>query len=126
MSLEAFYESAGGNLADVRARFLTDERIQKFLVYFFQDTSYDDLRAALTAGNSEEAFRAAHTLKGVSRDMGFTDLGEAASSVTEALRPASDGTPQPTSAADPLLPELERVHLRIMTAAAEHPPAPVN
>lgn len=126
MSLEAFYESAGGNLADVRARFLTDERIQKFLGYFFQDTSYDDLRSALAAGNSEEAFRAAHTLKGVSRDMGFTDLGEAASTVTEALRPAPDGASQPTSAADSLIPEVERAYLRIMTAAAEHPPAPAN
>ncbi|MDD6903197.1 MAG: Hpt domain-containing protein, partial [Eubacteriales bacterium] len=38
------------------------------------------------AGDEEAAFRAAHTLKGVAKNLGFSDLGESASVLTEVLR----------------------------------------
>ncbi len=38
--------------------------IKKFVLKFLDDNSYANLKEAIAAGNVEEAFRAAHTLKG--------------------------------------------------------------
>ena len=40
----------------------------------------------MRSNNWEEAFRAAHTLKGVSQNLGFTRLYESSHEITEALR----------------------------------------
>ena len=72
MSLEIAYAAMGGDLETVRGRLLTDERIEKFAKIFLQDTSMQTLESALEAGDLPEAYRGAHTLKGVSRDLGFT------------------------------------------------------
>lgn len=40
----------------------------------------------MAQGNCEAAFRAAHTLKGVSANLGFTQLCASASQLTELLR----------------------------------------
>ena len=77
MSLEACYAQLGGDLEDVRSRLVTDERIIKFIGIFEQSPLFDNLQKALDEGNMEEAFRAAHTMKGNSRDMGFMPLYEA-------------------------------------------------
>lgn len=94
MSLEIAYAAMGGDLETVRGRLLTDERIEKFAKIFLQDTSMQTLESALEAGDLPEAYRGAHTLKGVSRDLGFTPLFEAAAalsarftSMTPACRP---------------------------------------
>ena len=42
--------------------------------------------------DGESAVRAAHTLKGVCLNLGFTALGEVSSVLTEALRPNKDTT----------------------------------
>lgn len=77
---------AGGDYADVIGRLRTNERVAKFVTMFADDTSYDNLVTNMAEQDWEEAFRAAHTLKGISRDMGFIDLSEYASDITEALR----------------------------------------
>ena len=71
MSLEIAYAAMGGDLETVRGRLLTDERIEKFAKIFLQDTSMQTLESALEAGDLPEAYRGAHTLKGVSRDLGL-------------------------------------------------------
>ena len=86
MSLEIAYAAMGGDLETVRGRFPTDERIEKFAKIFLQDTSMQTLESALEAGDLPEAYRGAHTLKGVSRDLGFTPLFEAAAALSDALR----------------------------------------
>lgn len=85
-AIEALYQIAGGDYAGVIGRLRTDERVAKFVTMFADDESYNNLVAHMAAQNWEEAFRAAHTLKGISRDMGFIDLSEYASEITEALR----------------------------------------
>ena len=42
--------------------------------------------STLEEKNVEEAFRAAHTLKGVAQNLGFTPLYEATATLTEVLR----------------------------------------
>ena len=44
---------------------------------------------AMTRQDRTEAFRAAHTLKGVAANLGFSRLTNSASQLTEALRPES-------------------------------------
>lgn len=58
----------------------------RFIRRFASDGSYDALRKALDAGQGQEAFRAAHTLKGVAANLGFERLWAAASALTEQLR----------------------------------------
>lgn len=54
----------------------TNERIAKFVTMFADDASYATLIDNMAAENWDEAFRAAHTLKGTARDMGFIDLSD--------------------------------------------------
>ena len=93
MSLEEFYTATGSDLPGVRARLLTDERIEKFVNIFFADPTFEELSDAIAEGDNARAFRAAHTLKGISRDVGLTRVNEAADRLTEALRPGDDGAP---------------------------------
>jgi HPt (histidine-containing phosphotransfer) domain-containing protein len=62
------------------------ELFEKFLRKFPKDESYNRLTAALDADDCEQAFKEAHTLKGVSANLSLKSLAAAASDVTEALR----------------------------------------
>lgn len=89
MTLKEFYAAIGGDYEGTKARFSTDERIKKFALKFENDQSYNDLCRALSAQNVKDAFRAAHTLKGVCMNLGFDSLYRSASAVTEILRAGS-------------------------------------
>ena len=86
MELEEFYKQVGGNFEDVKRRLLNEESIKKFVLKFLDDNSYANLKEAIAAGNVEEAFRAAHTLKGVCLNLGFDNLYKASSAITEIFR----------------------------------------
>lgn len=102
MALAEFYETIDGNLDDVRSRLLTDERVEKFVRTFAADTTFQSLQDAYAAHDVESAFRAAHTLKGIGRDLGFTALFQNAADLADALRADSDGVFGDMSAAEPL------------------------
>lgn len=103
MTIENFYAVTGGNYADTKSRLLTDERILRFVSKFPADESFPLLKSSLEKGSVEEAFRAAHTLKGVAGNLGFTSLFKISSEVTEVLRGGS-------LAVEGLFPELERIY----------------
>ena len=63
-----------------------DERIKKYLKFFLMDESYKQLEDAMSAEDCEEAFKGAHTLKGVCQNMAFTDLSVVVEQITEELR----------------------------------------
>ena len=86
MTVEECYEAIGGNYSDVMSRLRTDERIMKFLGKVLSDSSFALLTQSLENRNMEEAFRAAHTLKGVSMNLSLTKLYESAEPLTGALR----------------------------------------
>ncbi len=86
MTVEECYEVMKGDYQDVLSRLRTDERIKKFLVKVLSDPSFAQLCSAMESRNLEEAFRAAHTLKGVCKNMSITGLAYSASNLTEALR----------------------------------------
>lgn len=82
------YEKIGANYDDACARLMGEEMLARFALKFLDDESMDKLEAAMAAGDAEGAFMAAHTLKGVSQNLGFDNLYEPAVVVTEALRGA--------------------------------------
>lgn len=86
MTLEELYTKTGSDYQEVKGRFGSDALIQRFAMKFANDTSYQNLMNALEANNLEEAFRAAHTMKGVAANLGFTALFQAAGELTESLR----------------------------------------
>lgn len=86
MTVKECYEIMKGDYDDVLSRLRTDERIKKFLLKVLDDTSFALLCNALEKKDIEEAFRAAHTLKGVCKNMSLTNLAYSASNLTEALR----------------------------------------
>ena len=86
MSLKDCYTALGGDFNEVLGRLRSERMIQKFVLKFLNDGSFDNLCAAMDAGNTEEAFRAAHTMKGVCQNLSFTKLGKSSSELTEALR----------------------------------------
>ena len=59
---------------------------RKFARMFLDDDSYPKLERSLKEENVEEAFRAAHTLKGVCQNLGFTNLYQPTYELTEVLR----------------------------------------
>ncbi len=86
MTLEECYAQMGANYNDVLKRFYKPEMISRFVKLFPADTSFQQLEDAMASGNVKEAFRAAHTLKGVSLNLGFDNLSPSAVALTEILR----------------------------------------
>ena len=93
MTLQECYEKMGGNYEEVLSRLTKEERIEKFMLRFLEDHSFEELCKALEEKNYEEVFRMVHTLKGVSLNLGFISLYQASEKMTEAVRggvPLSD------------------------------------
>ncbi len=86
MTLQELYAAIGGDYKEVRGRLPSDKFIQKFVLKFLDDKSYELLLTSLEQGDGEEAFRAAHTIKGMCQNLGFSTLMDSSSELTEALR----------------------------------------
>jgi HPt (histidine-containing phosphotransfer) domain-containing protein len=86
MNLEGLYQKIGGNYRSITERLGKEERIEKFVRLFLKDHSYQTLTEAMEQGKVEEAFRAAHTLKGVCMNLSFDALYKISSNITESLR----------------------------------------
>lgn len=76
MTIQECYEAIGGNYEDVLRRLRSEALIRKFTLKFLEDQSYPLLKQALGDNNYEEAFRGAHTLKGVCQNLSFDRLYE--------------------------------------------------
>ncbi|MCR5785999.1 MAG: Hpt domain-containing protein [Eubacterium sp.] len=86
MTTEEFYNQIGGSWEEILKRIPLPSKVSKFVNMFLKDTNYSELKAAMEAENTEEAFKAAHNLKGVSGNLALVELTSAASDITEALR----------------------------------------
>ena len=83
---EALKQRLAENGADVEGtlhRFMGNEALY---LKFKDDTNYRGLLNSLDGENYEEAFKYAHTLKGVSANLGLDPIGRPASALTELLR----------------------------------------
>lgn len=86
MELKEFYAAINGDYEGVTSRLRSEKMVRKFVLKFLNDSSYDNLVKGLEEKNYEEAFRAAHTIKGICQNLGFTVLGDSSSRLTDALR----------------------------------------
>ena len=99
MTIQECYQSLGGNYAEVQQRLPSDRLIKRFITKFLDDESFAQLTQAMSSGQREPAFRAAHTLKGVCANLSFSKLLRSASALTELLRQESDTIPESAAAA---------------------------
>lgn len=104
----------GGNYEEVLGRFRTEERVVKFIKLFLKDGSFSLLQKALAEQNLPEAFRAAHTLKGICANLSFTRLYRSSHGLTELLRA---GKPSPEIPA--LMAEVEKDYAATARAIEE-------
>ena len=86
MTLKECYASLEGNYDDAVKRLCSERLVLKYVLKFTDDKSYELLIHSLEEGNCEDAFRAAHTIKGVCQNLSFTMLEKSSSLMTEALR----------------------------------------
>ena len=86
MTLQECYAALGGDYEEVLGRLRSERLIQKFLLKLPADPSYDLLTRSMDAQDYSEAFRAAHTIKGVCQNLAFTALYQSSCQLSEALR----------------------------------------
>lgn len=86
MTIQECYAALGGDYKEVLGRLYSEALIKKFVGKFLDDRSFHLLESSLGAEDYDEAFRAAHTLKGVSQNLSFTSLYQSSHEITEALR----------------------------------------
>lgn len=86
MTVRECYAALEGDYEEVLGRLYSEALVCKFIGKFLSDSSFQLLEDSMQSGDREEAFRAAHTLKGVSQNLGFTKLYESSHEITEALR----------------------------------------
>lgn len=95
MTLQDCYTALGGDYIDVFERLHGERLVKKFVLKFLDDRNFDLLCTSMAEKNYEEAFRAAHTIKGMCQNLSFTTLLDSSSRLCDALRhgwtPEADG-----------------------------------
>ena len=86
MTLKECYAALGGDYDAVLGRLPGEKFVQKFVLKFLNDGSYDLLLRSMEEQNYEEAFRAAHTIKGVCQNLSIDKLQGSSSRLCESLR----------------------------------------
>lgn len=80
-------EENGTDVDTVLKRFMGNEALyMKFLMKFLDDKSYQSLLENIENRDFEEAFKSAHTLKGVTANLGIEPVCAAATRITDMLR----------------------------------------
>ena len=114
MTIEECYSLMQGDYADALKRLMKDQLIERFVLNFPKDDSMQQLRDATAAGIQNDAFRAAHTLKGVAANLSLTKLAVSASNLTEQLR-SGEQMPDPE-----LLAEVEKDYALVINTLAKY------
>lgn len=110
MTLQDCYAALGGNYEDVVARLQSERLVKKFILKYLDDRSFELLCAAMEEKNYEDAFRAAHTIKGMCQNLSFTRLLNSSSRMSDALR--NGYTPE----ADSLIEQVKADHFATVAA----------
>ena len=109
MTLEECYAQMDADYEDTMRRIPNKKLIQRILLKFPKDPSYEDLCNAMAEKRMGDAFTAVHTMKGICLNLGLTDLSRAAVNLTEALRN------EPTEEVPKLFTELKQVYADTMS-----------
>ncbi len=80
-------EDNGTDVETVLKRFLGNEAMyMKFIMKFMDDKSYEGVIESIEKKDYEEAFKSAHSLKGVTANLGIEPIRAASSRITDLLR----------------------------------------
>lgn len=80
-------QRAGVDMNTVMSRFMGNETLYiKFLMRFVEDENFRNMQSMFQQGNLEEAFKAAHTLKGLIANLGLDGIMRSVTTITERLR----------------------------------------
>lgn len=74
MTVKECYQTFGGDYDGVMARMPDEKFVADFLRLFLEDDSCPLLKKAMEEKEVETAFRAAHSLKGICQNFGYTKL----------------------------------------------------
>ena len=110
MTLKECYTALGGDYEDVLARLHSDRLVHKFILKYLDDGSYDLLCGAMAVKDDKEAFRGAHTIKGMCQNLSFTRLLASSSVLSDALRHGW------TDDAEPAFEQVKADHLATVAA----------
>lgn len=86
MTVKECYEKGGNDYDGVVKRLGSEGLVKRFALKFLKDPSFQELKEGLAQQDGERAFRAAHTLKGVCLNLGFSSLYIVSAELTEKLR----------------------------------------
>lgn len=101
--------SYGIDYTDAMTRMDDDEALYKRLALKYLDNkNYTDLVAAMEAKDYDNAYTAAHTLKGVSGNLSFAELYKISSAMCEALKQGEQ------QAAESMMPDLKAAQDKII------------
>ena len=115
MNLKECYLAVGGDYDDVMRRFMTEERVDRFLAMFLKDQNFETLCNAMETARYEEAFYAVHTMKGICMNMSLTALSASCITLTENLR---GGRPDEQTA--PCFAQLKEAYGKTTEAICKH------
>ncbi len=86
MNIRECYRMLDADYDEVRARLIKEDRIEKYLNIFLTGEYLEIIVRCIDEKNWREAFRAAHSLKGVSLTLGFQNLHAVCDSLCDRLR----------------------------------------
>ena len=92
-------DAAGADVDGALNRFMGKTSLyKKFMKKFLEDRSYPDMLESLAGHDPEEAFRQAHTLKGVAGNLGINNLLAVLVPMVEVLRAGKEPSEEQVSA----------------------------
>lgn len=86
MTIQEFYAEVGGSYESFLSRVLTPERAKKYVLMFKNDQTMAELDAAIAEKNFENAFRAIHTMKGLTANLSLDNFHDICCELTEIFR----------------------------------------
>lgn len=114
-------EENGADVDMTLKRFMGNEAIyMKFIMKFLDDKSYDGIKENLENKNYEEVFKSAHTLKGVTANLGLDPINAVASQLCELLRGKQQEQDVDTDKVKELWEQLEEVYGRFQKIIMEN------
>ena len=112
MTVRECYEKIGSDFDKVLGRMGSEALVKRFAVKFLEDKSFEELTESLKEKDGEDAFRAAHTLKGICANLGLDRLYEIDCELTEKLRNSTTVDWQKRDSVRARLRNLVRITLR--------------
>jgi len=119
-NFKAALEEMGMDVNNTVNRFMGNETLYlKFLNKFQADQSVANIQQYIAEQNTEEAFKSAHTLKGVAANLGLDPIARLASDIVELFRGKTQFSEVDTDKLNVLNEELKTAYAALIKLLAE-------